>query len=75
MTLVKTDLDRRPLRAPAGPPEELHCLLEAIRDEHDLTVAEVLRLTGQDELLAANPLLDRTLGCATTTSRRCTRSR
>jgi phosphoenolpyruvate carboxylase len=61
MTLVKTDLDLaghyvRTLVAP-----ELHRLYDAIRAEYDLTVAEVLLVTGQDELLAANPTLERTL--------------
>ncbi|HEX4754051.1 MAG TPA: phosphoenolpyruvate carboxylase, partial [Solirubrobacterales bacterium] len=32
-----------------------------IRAEHELTVREVLRLTGGDELLASNPDLARTL--------------
>ena len=35
--------------------------MEAIRAEHELTVREVLRLTGDDELLASNPDLARTL--------------
>ena len=42
-------------------PPEHHHLFEAIRAEHDLTVAEILRITGQDRLLAANPMLARTL--------------
>jgi len=42
-------------------PAEHHHLFETIRAEHDLTVAEILRITGQDSLLAANPLLARTL--------------
>jgi phosphoenolpyruvate carboxylase len=61
MTLVKTDLDLaghyvRTLVAP-----ELHRLYDAIRAEHDLTVAEILRVTGQETLLSANPILETTL--------------
>jgi hypothetical protein len=61
MTLVKTDLALaghyvRTLVAP-----EHHHLFETIRAEYDLTVAEILRITGQDRLLAANPILERTL--------------
>jgi phosphoenolpyruvate carboxylase len=61
MTLVKTDLDLaghyvRTLVAP-----ELHRLYDAIRAEHDLTVTEILRVTGQETLLSANPILETTL--------------
>jgi phosphoenolpyruvate carboxylase len=61
MTLVKTDLDLagqyvRTLVAP-----ELHHLYDTIRAEHDLTVAEILRVTGQETLLSANPILETTL--------------
>jgi phosphoenolpyruvate carboxylase len=42
-------------------PAELAGPWEAIRAEHELTVREVLRLTGGDELLASNPDLARTL--------------
>ncbi len=61
MTLVKTDLDLAGhyVRALVGA-EHRH-LFETIRAERDLTVAEILRITGQDGLLAANPLLERTL--------------
>jgi phosphoenolpyruvate carboxylase len=42
-------------------PGELHRLYDTIRDEHELTVAEVLWVTRRSELLEANPVLQRTL--------------
>ena len=36
-------------------------MFDTITAEHDLTVAEVLRLTGEDHALDTNPLLQRTL--------------
>ena len=61
MTLVKSDLSiaRRYLDRLAEP--ELAHVFDTIAAEHDLTVAEVLRLTGEDHALDNNPLLQRTL--------------
>ena len=75
MTLAKTDMDLagqyvRRLAAPG-----LHRLYETIRAEYDLTVAELLRIVGDDELLAASPCCDGRCACATPTSRRSTTSR
>ncbi len=61
MTLVKTDMElaghyvRRLVAA------ELHGVYETVRSEYELTVAELLEVTGEDELLATNPVLRRTL--------------
>jgi phosphoenolpyruvate carboxylase len=61
MTLVKTDLDLAGQYVGRLVPRDLHYLFDVIRAEHDLAVAEILRVTGQATLLAANPILERTL--------------
>ncbi len=62
MTLMKSDLGiaRRYVERLGEP--DLWPLFELITAEHDRTVTEVLRLTGEAHLLDANPLLQRTLG-------------
>jgi len=60
MTLVKTDLAIAQRYVALAPPE-LHHVFDAVREEHDLAVAQVLRVTGEEELLAGDPLLRRTL--------------
>ncbi len=61
MTLFKTDLEIGGHYVARLVPAELAGPWEAIRAEHELTVREVLRLTGGEELLASNPDLARTL--------------
>jgi len=61
MTLFKTDLEIAGHYVDRLVPAELAGPWETIRAEHELTVREVLRLTGGDELLASNPDLARTL--------------
>src|SRR5215216_2721195 len=61
MTLVKSDMELAGHYVRSLAPTSLHRLYETIRAEHDLTVREVLRVTGEDELLGPNPVLQRTL--------------
>lgn len=61
MTLAKTDLDVAALYVRTLVPESLHGFLAEIRAEYDLTVREVLAITGQERLLGGNPSLARTL--------------
>jgi phosphoenolpyruvate carboxylase len=61
MTLVKTDLEIAGHYVDRLAPPELRRLLDDIRVEHDLTMEELLRLRGEDELLGNDPVLQRTL--------------
>ena len=61
MTLAKTDMELAGHYVRTLAPTSLHRLYDTIRAEHDLTVGELLRLTGEQELLGANPVLQRTL--------------
>ena len=61
MTLAKTDLSISRRYVERLVDERGHPLLDRITEEHDRTVAEVLRLTGDTRLLDGQPLLQRTL--------------
>jgi phosphoenolpyruvate carboxylase len=61
MTLVKTDLDFAAEYVAALVPAPLQRFLDDIRAEFELTLDEVLRVTGQAELLDDNPVLRETL--------------
>jgi phosphoenolpyruvate carboxylase len=61
MTLFKTDLEIASMYVTALVRPELHRLFEALREEYDLTVRQVLTVTGEDALLARQPALRTTL--------------
>ena len=61
MTLVKTDLDVARQYVERLVPDELHRLFASIEEEHARTVEEILKITGEPELIADNPSLRRTL--------------
>lgn len=61
MTLAKTDMDVARQYVQRLVPDRLHPIFEVIVQEHELTVEQVLKITGKDTLLADNPTLARTL--------------
>jgi len=61
MTLVKTDLSIAARYVNRLVDPSLRTPFGVIQSEHALTVAEVLRVTGEPELLSSNPVLRQTL--------------
>ncbi len=61
MTLAKTDLDIAERYVTTLAPEHTHGILDVIRAEHELTLAQVLAVTGDDHPLQREPTLATTL--------------
>ena len=61
MTLVKSSMDIAGHYVHALVDSGLHHIFEGIKEERDRAVTEVLRITGQENLLDLQPVLKRTL--------------